>query len=119
MGILCSTSNTEVFVLSKGIIGELEERQRVMASFNTGLPRAGGNIALTMESGLLLIETRYHIELHRYFGRVFDSSSDLMQSALVEHKNATWSSPYKEVINQVINKYSLESMTKASGKQEY
>ena len=108
----------EACVVPKKIIAELEDRQRIVASFITGLPRTGGNTALALESGLIPMEARYHIGLHRFFNRLLDSSSELVQEALNEHRNATWGSAYKDRVKTVIDKYQLAGMTNKAAKTQ-
>ena len=107
---------TEACVLSKRCLKELEQKQKIIASFVTGLPRAGGNTALLLESGLIPIESRYHVRLHRFFNHLLESSSELVQEALIEHKHSDWSSPYRELIIRVIRQYNVSGMTKEAAK---
>ena len=73
---------SESCVVTKGLLGDLKEKQRVIAAFVVGLPRKGGNM-----------EAKYHVGVHRVFNRLLDSSSDLMYEALQEHRNSVLGSP--------------------------
>ena len=108
----------ETCVLGGTILRELDYRQRRIASFITGLSPVGGNVALTLESGLLPFEARYHIGLHRFFNRCLKSKSDLVIAALQEHKGREWKSPYKATLETVIMKYGLTHLTSAASKEK-
>ena len=85
---------SETCVLGKNILEELNKRQRRIAAFITGLPSTGGNIALSLESGLIPFEARYHIGLHRFFNRCLKSKCSLIIEALNEHSHGGWNSPW-------------------------
>ena len=105
-------------VVPKHVLNDLEDKQRIVASFVTGLSKSGGNSSLALESGLMPIEIRYHLGLHRFFNRLLDSSSTLIQEALAEHKSAKWGSSYKKLITNVIDRYQLRGLTKSAAKSQ-
>ena len=96
---------TEACVLPDSILKELEAKQKIIASFITGLPKTGGNTALHLESGLAPITTRYHVGVHRFFNRLLESDSVLIQHALMEHKTGKWDSSYKKLIVKITEEY--------------
>ena len=101
----------EACILSEKTLKNLDEKQRSIAAFITGLSIKGGNTALTVESGLMPFKARYHIAMHRFFNRLLKSRSHLIGQALVEHQEGGWSSPYKRRIDEIIKLYGLEYMT--------
>ena len=101
----------EACILSDKTLKNLDEKQRSIAAFVTGLSIKGGNAALTIESGLMPFKARYHIAMHRYFNRLLKSQSHLIEQALIEHQDGGWGSPYKKRIDDIIKLYDLEYMT--------
>ena len=106
----------EACIVSKGVLRVLEEKQKAIAAFVTGLPRNGGNVALTLESGLLPMQARYDVGVHRFFNRLLESNSDLICEALQEHRSARWGSPYRSLLRRVIRKYGLANLNSEASK---
>ena len=100
----------EACVLGAKVLKELEDRQKRIAAFVTGLSRSGGNVALILESGLMPMKIRYHMMFYRYFNRLMSLDSGLLFEALGEHIGR-WKSKYKEACGQLRRMYGLEYLS--------
>ena len=106
----------EACVINKQTIKEISTYQNKIARFITGLPSETSISALMIESGMIPIQARHHIEVFRFFKRIREGTglSVLVTQAIEER----WNSSYKQLIRTIIVKYELWSTTEEEGKQK-
>ena len=101
----------EACVIPGKVWKELETCQKRVASFVTGLQLEGGNVALWLESGLMPMKVRYHINVSRYFNKLMSVESGLLAKALTEHYDGNWSSSYRNQIKSIVEQYDLHYLS--------